>query len=73
MNLNEFNDYYLNELLHKLSSENKCIFLLDDFNVDLMKYGNHHSTNENFLTLYFHICFFLILHNQLELEILAKH
>ena len=73
MNLNEFNDYYLNELLHKLSSENKCIFLLGDFNVDLMKYGNHHSTNENFLTLYFHICFFLILHNQLELEILAKH
>ena len=46
MDLNEFNDYYLNELLHKLSSENKSVILLGDFNVDLMKYDNHHSTNE---------------------------
>ena len=45
MDLNEFNDYYLNELLHKLSSENKSVILLGDFNVDLMKYDNHHSTN----------------------------
>ena len=41
----EFNDYYLNELLHKLSSENKSV-ILGDFKVDLMKYDNHHSTNE---------------------------
>ena len=46
MDLNEFNDYYLNELLHKLFSENKSVILLGDFNVDLMKYDNHHSTNE---------------------------
>ena len=46
IDLNEFNDYYLNELLHKLSSENKSVILLGDFNVDLMKYDNHHSTNE---------------------------
>ena len=45
MDLNEFNDYYLNELLIKLSSENKSVILLGDFNVDLMKYDNHHSTN----------------------------
>ena len=38
MNLNEFNDYYLNELSHKLSSENKPVILLGDFNVDLLKY-----------------------------------
>ena len=38
MNLNEFNDYYLNQLSHKLSSENKPVILLGDFNVDLMKY-----------------------------------
>ena len=37
MDLNEFNDYYLNELLHKLSSENKSVILLGEFNVDLMK------------------------------------
>ena len=44
--LNEFNDYYLNELLHKLSSENKSVSLLGDFNIDFMKYDNHYSTNE---------------------------
>ena len=46
MDLNEFNDYYLNELLHKLSSEKKSVILLGDFNVDLMIYDNHDSTNE---------------------------
>ena len=46
IDLNEFNDYYLHELLHKLSSENKSVALLGDFNVDLMKYDTHHSTNE---------------------------
>ena len=40
MDLNEFNDYYLNELLHKPSSENKSVIL------DLMKYDNHCLTNE---------------------------
>ena len=34
------------ELLHKFSSENKSVILLGGFNVDLMKYDNHHSTNE---------------------------
>ena len=38
MDLNEFNDYYPYELLHKLSSVNKSVILLGDFNVDLMKY-----------------------------------
>ena len=33
-------------ILMKLSSENKSVILLGDFNVDLMKYDNHHSTNE---------------------------
>ena len=46
MDLNEFNDYYLNELLNKLSSENKSVILLGDFNVNLMKYDNHPSANE---------------------------
>ena len=46
MDLNEFNDCYLTELLDKLSSENKSVILLSDSNVDLMKHDNHHSTNE---------------------------
>ena len=48
MDLNDFNDYYLNDLLHKPSSENKSVTLLGDSNVDLMKYDNHHPINEFF-------------------------
>ena len=33
MDLNEFKDYYLNELLHKHSSNNKSVILLGNFNV----------------------------------------
>ena len=45
MDLNEFNDYYLNKLLNKLSSENNSVILLGDFNFDLMKYDVHYPTN----------------------------
>ena len=38
MDLNEFNDYYVNNLLDKLSKENKTVLLLGDFNVDLLNY-----------------------------------
>ena len=57
MDFNEFNDYHLNELLHKLSSENKSVILLCDFNVDLMKYDNHHSANEFLDSLSSHLFF----------------
>ena len=46
MLLDEFNECYLNKLLDKLSKENKHVVLLGDFNVDLLKYENHGSTNE---------------------------
>ena len=46
MDLDEFNDNYLNILLDKLSKENKCVFLLGDFNIDLSKYDKHAPTNE---------------------------
>ena len=38
MNINEFRDDYLNELLDKLSKENKTIFLLGNFNINLLNY-----------------------------------
>ena len=41
MNINELNDDYLIELLHKLSKENKTIFLLGDFNINLLNYNIH--------------------------------
>ena len=46
MNLNEFNNNYLNILLQKISKEKKNVFLLGDFNVDLLKYDKHAGTNE---------------------------
>ena len=35
MNLNEFNEFYLNNLLGKLSKGNKTIFLLVGSNINL--------------------------------------
>ena len=46
MSLEEFNENYLNVLLEKISKEDKSFFLLGDFNVDLLKYDKHNSTNE---------------------------
>ena len=46
MNINEFNDDYLNKLLDKLPKENKAIFLLGDFNINLLSYHIHAPTNE---------------------------
>lgn len=46
MNINESNNYYLNELLDKLSIENEAIFLLSDFNFNFIKYNIHLPTNE---------------------------
>ena len=37
MSLTEFNDFYLAQLLSKISLENKTVMLLGDFNVDLIK------------------------------------
>ena len=37
MGLNKFHQDYLNPLMEKLSNENKKVFLIGDFNVDLMK------------------------------------
>ena len=46
MDLNGFNDYYINNLLDKLSKENKTVFVLGDFNIDLLNYGQRSLTNE---------------------------
>ena len=46
INLNEFNKFYLNNLLDKLSKENKTVFLLGDFNINPLNYDQGTSTNE---------------------------
>ena len=45
MNLTDFNCNYLNKLLENISKEQKSIFLLGDFNVNLMNYNEHNQTN----------------------------
>ena len=50
MNLDEFNDNYLNNLLDKIFKENKSVFLLCDFNIDLLK-DDKHAPTEKFLDL----------------------
>ena len=46
MNINEFNNDSLNELLDKLSKENKTIFLLADFNINFLNFDIHPTSNE---------------------------
>ena len=43
MDRNDFNTNYLNNLPDKVSKEQKSVFLLGDFDVNLL---NHNSTNE---------------------------
>ena len=46
MNINEFNDDYFNEILHKLSEKNKTIFVPGDFSINLLNYDFHPPTND---------------------------
>ena len=46
MDLSDFNCNYLNKLLENTSKEPKSIFLLGDFNVNLLNYNGHNETNE---------------------------
>ena len=46
MDLTDFNCNYLNKLLENISKEQKSIFLLGDFNVNLFNYNEHNQINE---------------------------
>ena len=46
MDLTDFNCNYLNKLLENISIEQKSVFLLGDFNVNLLNYNEHNQTNE---------------------------
>ena len=69
MNINEFNDDYLNELLDKLSKQNKTINLLDDFNINLLNYDIHPTTKTPFHL----ITFFPIFYSLVGLQLTLKH
>ena len=46
MDLTDFNCNYLNKLLENISKKQKSVFLLGDFNVNLLNYNKHNQTNE---------------------------
>ena len=46
MDVTDFNSNYLNKLLEKVSKEQKFVFLLGDFNINLLNYNVHNPTNE---------------------------
>ena len=46
VDLNDFNINYLNNHLDKVPKEQKYVFLLGDFNVNLLNYNDHNPTNE---------------------------
>ena len=42
----DFNNNFLKNFLKKINQEQKKVFLLGDFNVELMHYNEHKPTNE---------------------------
>ena len=46
MDVSDFNNNFLNNLLKKINQEQKKMFHLGDFNVDLMHYNEHKPANE---------------------------
>lgn len=52
MDLSEFNNHYLTNLLDNLSIKNKTIVLLGHFSVDLLKYDKDHNVSDFLNTMY---------------------
>ena len=46
MNASEFNDTYLQNLLDKLALENKYIYLMGDFNINLLQYDSKKDSQD---------------------------
>ena len=46
MDLDDFNKNFLNKPLEKVSKEHNSVYLLGDFNANLLNYNDHPPTNE---------------------------
>lgn len=46
VDLIDLTNNYFNNLLDKLLKEQQSVFLLDDFNINLMNYNGHNPTNK---------------------------
>ena len=60
-NADKFNDY-INQTLEKISKENKLIFLIGDFNINLLNYESHGETNDFINIMISHYLLLHILH-----------
>ena len=61
VDLTDFNSSYLNKLFENISKEQKSIFLLGEFNVNLLIYNEQHQTNEFLDSLSSNLFIFLII------------
>ena len=52
MNPTEFIDVYMSDLLQKISKEDKTIMLMDDFNIDLLKYDTNADSTAFLASMY---------------------
>ena len=46
MSTEEFNNQYMSHILEKISFENKGVYLLGDFNINLLNYETDRLTGE---------------------------
>ena len=53
VNVKEFNNHHLNQMLEKVSKEHKRILNLGGFNINLLSYNVHQTTDDFFNTLAF--------------------
>ena len=60
-NVDKFNDY-INQTMEKISKENKLIFLIGDFNINLLNYESHGETDDFINTMISHYLLPHILH-----------
>ena len=51
MDLNDFNTNYLNKFFDNVSKERKSVFLLGDFDFNLLNYNDHNLTNRSLILL----------------------
>ena len=49
----KFNDY-IDQIMQKISKENKLLFIMGDFNVNLLNYESHIDTNDFINTMISH-------------------
>ena len=71
MDVDEFNNNYINLLLDKRSKQIQSVFLLGDFNVNLLKFEKHTLANEFLDSLSPHM-FLPYIVQLLESALLAK-